>query len=490
MMSLTKMRPRQRLYFKAEVELATQGPSYWAAHPELEGRWLGRGSAGLGLGGSVVGEVGFDRLFGSGAHPATGRSMGRGWSPDSDTAVAGYSLTFSPPKSVSVLWACGDDRVATEMLEAQGEAVRAGLAYLEDHAAFTRRGRGGVLQTDTDGLIAAAFEAWFLARAEGHSVIVMASDHETVDALALRARAARVAAGEVSPDAIAAGRHAVGVGDEVLSLRNDRRLRSSTGAWLRNGQRWRIDDFGPDGSALLSSLEGHGVLRVPGTYVSEHLALGYATTIHKGQGLTVDEGIVAVEAPMSAEALYVGMTRGRAANRALVICEGQDEARGRLVSTAPVEVLGRVMRRVGAEASAHRVMRAGLSRYDDVVLVLQLVEEHSLHVDREAGPDRTKEIEALVPRADLANAWTRLATAEQRPPGLSGTGSWPRPPPSGPRSWPWPGASNSGAWTGWGPSPSKLAGAKPWPSDWPKPNSSAASGGARSCHGRANWNPS
>jgi conjugative relaxase-like TrwC/TraI family protein len=35
--------------------------------------------------------------------------------------------------------------------------VRAALSFLEDHAAFSRTGRGGVIQVDADGFVAAAF---------------------------------------------------------------------------------------------------------------------------------------------------------------------------------------------------------------------------------------------------------------------------------------------------------------------------------------------
>jgi conjugative relaxase-like TrwC/TraI family protein len=48
--------------------------------------------------------------------------------------VAGYDLTFSVPKSVSVLWAGADDATRAAALEALDEAVAGGLRYLERHA--------------------------------------------------------------------------------------------------------------------------------------------------------------------------------------------------------------------------------------------------------------------------------------------------------------------------------------------------------------------
>ena len=71
--------------------------------------------------------------------------------------MAGYALSFSPPKSVSLLWALADEAVSAEVRAAHDAAVNAALEFLQDHAAFTRRGHAGVVQADTDGYLAAAF---------------------------------------------------------------------------------------------------------------------------------------------------------------------------------------------------------------------------------------------------------------------------------------------------------------------------------------------
>jgi len=61
------------------------------------------------------------------------------------------------PKSASVLFGIGGERVQREVLAAQDEAVAAGLAYLERHACRTRRGAGGHEVVRGWGCIAAAF---------------------------------------------------------------------------------------------------------------------------------------------------------------------------------------------------------------------------------------------------------------------------------------------------------------------------------------------
>src|SRR6186997_744181 len=71
--------------------------------------------------------------------------------------VAGYDLTFSPVKSVSTLWAVADPAVAAVIERAHQAAVRDALAFIEDHALFTRTGPQGIRQVNVRGLVAAAF---------------------------------------------------------------------------------------------------------------------------------------------------------------------------------------------------------------------------------------------------------------------------------------------------------------------------------------------
>ncbi|WP_405183625.1 relaxase domain-containing protein (plasmid) [Nocardia sp. NBC_01377] len=74
------------------------------------------------------------------------------------TAVAGYGWCFSPPKSVSVLWALAPRQVSEVIEQAQRAAVQDAIDYLEANATYTRLGRHGVRQVDAEGLIATSFE--------------------------------------------------------------------------------------------------------------------------------------------------------------------------------------------------------------------------------------------------------------------------------------------------------------------------------------------
>jgi DNA primase catalytic core len=72
-------------------------------------------------------------------------------------AVAGYDLTFSPAKSVSVLWAISDPKTAAVIERAHQAAIKDALGFIESKALFTRRGTNGVRQVDVRGLVATAF---------------------------------------------------------------------------------------------------------------------------------------------------------------------------------------------------------------------------------------------------------------------------------------------------------------------------------------------
>jgi TrwC relaxase len=73
-------------------------------------------------------------------------------------AVAGFDLTCSPPKSVSVLWAAADGGGREAIWRAHREGVAAALGYVEREAAWSRMGYNGVRQVDSSGLVMASFD--------------------------------------------------------------------------------------------------------------------------------------------------------------------------------------------------------------------------------------------------------------------------------------------------------------------------------------------
>jgi conjugative relaxase-like TrwC/TraI family protein len=75
------------------------------------------------------------------------------------SAVAGYDLVFSPVKSAAVLWALHPESAVRDAVHAAHRAaLDSAMTMLESHVAFTRKGRGGIAQIKTAGLIAVAFD--------------------------------------------------------------------------------------------------------------------------------------------------------------------------------------------------------------------------------------------------------------------------------------------------------------------------------------------
>ena len=73
-------------------------------------------------------------------------------------AVAGFDLTFSPPKSVSVVWAAAPPEGREKIWAAHHEGVAAAMRFVEREAALSRAGYTGVRQVDTSGLVTASFD--------------------------------------------------------------------------------------------------------------------------------------------------------------------------------------------------------------------------------------------------------------------------------------------------------------------------------------------
>lgn len=137
MMSIGVMAAGQSHYYTG---LARE--DYYLEGGEPPGHWYGDAAEALGLGRSSAGQVGKKELH----------DLLRGFGPDGRALVknagkgnrqAGLDLTFSAPKSVSVLWAHSDDTTRKAIEQAHERAVQFALDYLQQEAGWTRVGQGG-----------------------------------------------------------------------------------------------------------------------------------------------------------------------------------------------------------------------------------------------------------------------------------------------------------------------------------------------------------
>ncbi len=311
----------------------------------------------------------------------------------------------------------------------EAHASRA-LRQGDRRALDTYTAHGRLAEGPAEAILEEAYRAWQQALAGGTRAVLIAADNSTVAALNARAQTDRIATGQVTipatipggtaPGGVVAlhdGSHAA-VGDRVLTRRNDRRLQTSRGSWVRNGDLWTVARIHPDGSLTVRRPKAAGAAggaaladsstdsrldaaRLPAAYVGEHVELGYATTVHRAQGITADTAFVLVRPGMSREALYVALTRGRTANYAYVATDlpDPDHADQQYPSGPDMgprtgrQVLDGVLARSDAEPSATETLR---DRFDAATSLATLVPVHETLVQAAARTRWTRVLERAV----------------------------------------------------------------------------------------------
>jgi hypothetical protein len=73
----------------------------------------------------------------------------------------------------------------------------------------------------------------------------------------------------------------------IITRRNDRRLRITATDWVKNGDRWTVLHVAQDGALKVRHRQNGRPVTLPPGYVGTAAELGYATTVHGAQGVTV-----------------------------------------------------------------------------------------------------------------------------------------------------------------------------------------------------------
>jgi conjugative relaxase-like TrwC/TraI family protein len=234
-------------------------------------------------------------------------------------ADAGPSYELAEARRFTHDW----ERAASLRLRAHDPAV------IEE---YHRQGRiidgGAAEQTE-----AAAGRAWLADTLAGKHAVLLVDDNEQAARLNAHLRAELVRLGRVAEEGAYLGREGTyaGVGDVVSARRLAWELAGYEGNTRvpTTREQYRVQQIRDDGALVVAPITGRAggaetlgqTMVLPAGYVAEDLTLGYASTVHAAQGLSVDSDIAVVTARTSADALYPAITRGRDSNRLFVVTQ-------------------------------------------------------------------------------------------------------------------------------------------------------------------------
>ncbi|MGH8890687.1 MAG: ATP-dependent DNA helicase, partial [Acidothermaceae bacterium] len=249
----------------------------------------------------------------------------------------------------------------------------------------TYASHGRLHEGPAEVMTADAYTAWETAIAAGRTALLIAPDNATVADLNTQARDARVRGSLVEAGGVRLQDDTTaGVGDTIVTRSNRRDLRTSSGAWVRNGDLWTITARGDDGTLVARRLGRTGdrhasrsMVQLPADYVAAHVELGYATTAHRAQGITVDACFTILRPGMSRELGYVAMTRGRTDNHAFIATDTPDPS----YDGAPApeqsgrQVMAQILATTTAQTSATETLRA---LQDDATSLARLAPIHEI----------------------------------------------------------------------------------------------------------------
>ena len=227
------------------------------------------------------------------------------------------------------------------------------------------------------------FDAYTADIAAGNLALMIAPTNDLVTDLNTRAAAFYRANGTVTgPEVSLADGLSGAAGDVVVTRRNTskydvRGKDGKRGGRIKNGDLWRIIETRADGSLLVENQASGGQADLPVDYVSSHVQLGYASTVHRSQGMTVASAHVLADATMTRQSLYVALTRGKHAN---TVYAASDELPDFDAEHAPEPhpgargLLARIIARDGAQKTALEELAAARAQAESLARI-----GHPLH---------------------------------------------------------------------------------------------------------------
>jgi conjugative relaxase-like TrwC/TraI family protein len=187
-----------------------------------------------------------------------------------------------------------------------------------DQALGAYRAHGRLVAAETPGQLKQTLLAdWWQAFQQGERVAILAYRREEVDQFNTACQQLRQHAGQLGPDRLQVGDRQFAVGDVVVCGKNALRT-----VGVANGSRGQVLAFDPERRSLTVRLANGQEATLNGRYLDHRPAwwtrgnpgrrtidLGYASTGHRSQGVTLDRALVRVAGVEDREWFYVAATR-------------------------------------------------------------------------------------------------------------------------------------------------------------------------------------
>ena len=245
--------------------------------------------------------------------------------------------------------------------------------------------QGRVVAGESDVMVEQVFTAWRDDTTAGKQSIMIASTNETVGKLNDLAQAHAMERGHVHPEHGSVRLHneaRAHVGDVIVTRQNARRLTVNSGQdFVKNGDLWRVSQVHDNGAMTVQHLEHGGKVTLPAAYAAQSVELGYAATIHRAQGATVDTAHALVDSSTDRAGAYVALTRGRESNKLYVsLGDGQsrDEVLEQIASAYERDLT--VHESVDAVRAEHHNVADLIAQHEDISeLAVQKVMAAAVH---------------------------------------------------------------------------------------------------------------
>ncbi|KQR54930.1 hypothetical protein ASF88_04225 [Leifsonia sp. Leaf336] len=232
------------------------------------------------------------------------------WRRSTDRVELTTTHRFNDPAWAELAQRLRDPKADAEMLEVAEHLIRT------DH----------VVLTDSDVAAREAMvDGWFDATRRRETIALVTATHAEAQEISEAIQRRRIEFGAIRPGRALTGQssQAIFVGDIVQTRRND------TYADVQNRQNWVVKTIGKDHAILAASTDTTDVRKVSLDYAASHIHLAYATTVYGVQGETTDRALVGPG--VDAAGLYVGLTRGKEHNAAVLVAPTRDSAKSQLV---------------------------------------------------------------------------------------------------------------------------------------------------------------